>query len=577
LPERAPPTPLSTPRPRRRALAALIVPVLVCAIAGCGSSSHADGTEADPATAVPATVPLYLGATVRPAGAESSGALAAGKKLTGQADPYLRLLGALRTPGSPALDLSRDVDPWLGPHAGLFLNSLSAAGPLLSVVQKALSGSGQPSSLNFGGSGGVDGALVMDTSDASAARAFLATQAKRAGAHSRSYRGVSYEVTGAGLALGLVGRFAVIGSEAGLRGVIGATQGETALSAAAGYKKLTAGAPAGAIGHLFVNPEAGAPAPGGDSGLLALLSGRREANISLLAKAGSLTLDVDTLAAPGTGAGLLSGDPQSAKALAELPGESWLSIGLDKIGANLPGDVAGLRALGSLLGGESSSEATATLSIGSLVAGLTGPLSVLGADSAQARQDYRDWMGSGGIFTGGSSVLELKAGVVILSNDPARSKAAVAKLGAQLRRAGDSVTPARIAGTEAAISARVNGLPLAMDIAAGRGADGRARFVLGLGEESVKAALAPPSTLSGSAARTAGIATLGESIQPSLLVDFPTLLGLLESIGLTEDPSLAQFLPYLRATSTLSGGGKALGGELERFRIVLGLHQAGQE
>ena len=55
----------------------------------------------------------------------------------------------------------------------------------------------------------------MDTSDATAARSFLATQAKRAGAHAASYRGVSYEVTAAGLAFGLVGRFAVIGSENG--------------------------------------------------------------------------------------------------------------------------------------------------------------------------------------------------------------------------------------------------------------------------------------------------------------------------------------------------------------------------
>ena len=57
------------------------------------------------------------------------------------------------------------------------------------------------------------------------------------------------------------------------------------------------------------------------------------------------------------------------------------------------------------------------------------------------------------------------------------------------------------------------------------------------------------------------------------MLDFPTLLSLLEGVGLTEDPSLAEFLPYLRAASTLAGGGRALGGEVERFRLVLGLHQ----
>jgi hypothetical protein len=206
--------------------------LLLLALAGCGSSSHADGTEADPATAVPAASPLYLGLTVRPSSSQSAGALAAGKTLTGQANPFPRLLGALRTPGSPALDYKRDVASWLGPHVGLFVDSLASAEALLGPLQKTLTGSGQITPLPFSG-GQVDGALVMDTTDASAARSFLATQAKRAGAHASSYRGVSYEV-GSGVAFGLVGRFAVIGSEAGLRGVIGATQGEAKLSSATG-------------------------------------------------------------------------------------------------------------------------------------------------------------------------------------------------------------------------------------------------------------------------------------------------------------------------------------------------------
>ena len=114
LPSDLPPT----ARPRRistrRRLAALAVTALAAAIAGCGSS-HPDGTEADPATAVPAAAPVYLGATVRPTGSQRTGALAAGKDLTHQADPYLRLLGALRTPGSPALDFKQRRGVVAGP------------------------------------------------------------------------------------------------------------------------------------------------------------------------------------------------------------------------------------------------------------------------------------------------------------------------------------------------------------------------------------------------------------------------------------------------------------------------------
>ena len=60
-----------------------------------------------------------------------------------------------------------------------------------------------------------------------------------------------------------------------------------------------------------------------------------------------------------------------------------------------------------------------------------------------------------------------------------------------------------------------------------------------------------------------------------MVLDFPTVLTLLEGIGLTEDPTISKFVPYLRAISTLSGGGRELGSEVQRFRLVLGLAHAG--
>ena len=98
--------------------------------------------------------------------------------------------------------------------------------------------------------------------------------------------------------------------------------------------------------------------------------------------------------------------------------------------------------------------------------------------------------------------------------------------------------------------------------------------MLGLGEASVTAALNPPSTLSGSrAGERRGARALGEGIQPSLIVEFPTLARPARRLGLTEDPSISKLVPYLRAVTTLAGGGHALGGGVERFRLVLGLQQ----
>jgi hypothetical protein len=71
--------------------------------------------------------------------------------------------------------------------------------------------------------------------------------------------------------------------------------------------------------------------------------------------------------------------------------------------------------------------------------------------------------------------------------------------------------------------------------------------------------------------RSSASTALGEGIQPSIVFQVPTLLSLLEGIGLTEDPTISKFVPYLRAIATVSGGGKKLGGEGERFRLALGI------
>jgi len=161
--------------------------------------------------------------------------------------------------------------------------------------------------------------------------------------------------------------------------------------------------------------------------------------------------------------------------------------------------------------------------------------------------------------------------VAIGSTNPAGSHAAVGELAARLRAKGIEVASVSIAGTDAAIAVRLNGLPVVLDIANGTDSSGQTKFVLGIGEASVAAALSPPSTLSGSAPLSAASAALGEGIQPTLIVDFPTLLSLFEGLGLTEDPSISKLIPYLRSATSLAGGGHPLSGEVERFRLVVGL------
>jgi hypothetical protein len=113
-----------------------------------------------------------------------------------------------------------------------------------------------------------------------------------------------------------------------------------------------------------------------------------------------------------------------------------------------------------------------------------------------------------------------------------------------------------------------------LNVAAGTSSGGTPVFVIGLGEASVAEALSPSGSLAGSPAHTAAASTLGEGIEPSLIFQAPTLLSLLEGIGLSEDPTLAKVIPYLRNVTTISGGGHELGNGVERYRLVIGLRPA---
>lgn len=620
---------MHTPRlPRSVAalLLALASTALLIALAGCGSSSS-PGTSADPASMTPASAPLYAGAVVQPDGALKTDATAAATTLTHQPHAFNRLVGVLQAPGTPPLDYSKDIAPWLGPNAGIFLSSLSITSAGSAQLQQLLtqvlqSGSSTTSAWPFSATG-IQGAIVLDTSDATKAGSFISTEAQHAGAHAASYRGVSYQATSAGEAFGIVNRFAVLGTVTGLHNVIDTSLGGPPLAHGADYSKLLASAPAGALAHVYSAPDAsasgnaasgsgstaaggsgsasgGSTSSGASSGasgggtqsldsLLGLLGGTRTLNVSVVPSPSSIALDVDSLVsdsspASGGNGGLVASAGEGAQALSELPGESWLAAGLGKVGVGLSGDVRALHSLASLItslggssaAGSSGEEGAGGFNIKGVLEGVLTPLSALSAPGAQTQHDFLSWMSSAGLFASGSSIVNLRGGIVLGSKDPSLSKAAVAKLGAALTKSGGSVQSISIPGTDAAISARVNGLPVELDIANGRSSSGQTKFVIGLAEASVTDALNPPSTLSSASSASVAATTLGEGIRPSVIVEFPTLLTLLEGVGLSEDPSISKALPTLRSLTTLVGGGKSLGGGIERFRLVAGLQQAEQ-
>jgi hypothetical protein len=534
-------------------------------LAGCGSS----GSSGEPASLIPASAPLYASLAIKPSGGSSGEASTAAKKLTHLAEPYGSVAQALLSSEGSHVEFKRDIEPWVGDDASLFITSLdtSKLPQSSSSVQALLEGglSSAVSSLGTDafGSSAAQGAIVLETSDVGGARSFLTKRAHEQQAHAATYRGISYQVSSSGAAEGIVKSFAVIGSETGFKSVVDTSLGGPAITSASGYSKP----PSNAIASVYVQPEALVKAVHGSSGatsqgislLSQLFAGAQSASLSVTPTSNSISLQGEIHSASGSAP--LFGQ-EGAKALGELPSGAWLAAGLGNVGANLPSALALLHSV--------SSFATSTV-----FASLGGPaieklFTALDSPSAKLQQDFGSWATSGGMFVSGTGLFNLQAALVISSRNPSASRAAVGKLAKLMQGAGAQVASAQIAGANAAVSVKLQGFPAVIFIANGQGTNGQAKFVLGLAQQSVQGALAPSSTLSTSPAYSSATSALGGGIEPSLIVEFPTMLGFLEGLGLTQSPGISNLVPYFKSLGTLTAGASSQGG-VQHFRVVLGL------
>lgn len=584
--------------PMRPALATPLAAatLAMAALAGCGSTSPG-GTDASPASVTPATAPLYLEAVVKPEGTLKSDTSADAHTLTGRQHPFEGLLELLAGPTGKAPNYAKEVEPWLGTHAGAFISGVSLAHAqgllggetLTKVLSEGLSGLeaallGQGGLQALLGASSAQGALVLDTSDVEKAKQFLEGQARGAGAHTTSYRGVTYQVSSDGVAEGVVHKFAVIGSEAGMKSVIEtATGGGAALAHSGGYGKLTSTAESGALANAYLSPEqlAGATGHSGGSGggggaesILPLLEGMLgnpgQLYLSAIPGPHQLALDLDTLPASsgatsgggksGSSAGGVLGEG-GAQVVGGLPGNSWLALGIGDLGAALG---HGARGLSTTIGG-----LTSALDIGGIDFGKL--LAPLHSRSLEVQRDLLSWAGATGVYVSGTSVLELQAALVIDSKNPSASRAAVGEFAQAYREAGGQTSPTRVPGTETAVIVRLPNFPLQLTVAAGQG-----KFVAGLGSSSIKEALSPQTTLGASPTYTAAESALGHGIKPSAIVEFHTITGLLESLGLNQAPGFSGFASSIAPLGTVTaGGGASLGEGVTRARVVIQLQSSG--
>ena len=473
--------PTTVRRPSRRRLPALLAALVTAAgaVAGCASSSGA-GSGSDPAAAVPASAPVYAEAVVAGGGKEQQDAQAALGKILGTTDPQGQVVALFDQGG---VQFARDIQPWLGDRVGAAALTLGKQG---------------------------DKIVVAASRDDAAATAALGRILP--GATERSYRDVSYRVAtkdGRPLAAGVVGDAVVFGSENGLKAAVDASKGSS-LAEGDQLKEARSTVRQERSGFLYVDV-AGflRQALGASGGGAAQLAPFVDPVAQALPKTFAAALDAEPglvrvdSAAFGNGGGARAAG-SGADALAGLPGDAWLGLGVGELGQTVNGFIDRVSAGSGLAG------------VG-LQALLGQAQQGLGLD---IRKDLLGWMGDAGVFVAGSSADNARAALVIASKDPAATQRAVRALETLARRSGD-VSALHAAGVDVGFAVKRPGGKEDLLVAAAGD-----RFVVAGGRKALDEALSPGSRLGDAPAFRDAAAKLSAGVRPSYFVDVRKLSGL---------------------------------------------------
>jgi len=500
----------------------------VCAaLAGCGGSGGS--SDADPAKIVPGTAPLYAEVVVRPEGDQRDQLEAVLRKVMRTGDPGAKIRSAFdRATREDGVTWERDIKPWLGERAGVFLTGFDRGGEAAAAV-------------------------VMTATDTDKAMAAL-RKGERA-PRKKTYKDVSYEVYSGGNSAGIVEGFAVAGTEQGLRQAIDASKDEErSLSENDDYDKSREEVGDEGLSTIYADPggllnalsSSGAVDRNAVTALRQILmsSGGEAVGASVRAEEDRFEVESATLGVKKSSvpAGNASG------ALTRLPGDAWLAAGIGNIGGRLDQSLRQAGQLGAIAGFDLES--------------------VLGQVRRQSgidvRRDLLSWMGDGGFFVRGTSLGDAGGALVVQSKNPERSRAVVAKIGRFLRSQGAPVRALRDApGVDAGISVRFGNFEAALAAAGDR-------FVIAVGASALEAALSPSEKLGDSAGFKSAAEQLGGDAKPTFFFDMQPLLQLVEGLGVGDDPDYRKAQPYLRAFSTIAAGAKR-DGDIQRGKLVVGV------
>lgn len=516
---------------RIRLLSLLAVVAAAIAIAGCGGGGGGSGS--DPATLVPAKAPVYVEATIAPQGDLKSNIEALAKNVAGIDD-----LGALiveetekaAAKSDESFKYSKDVEPWLGEKAGLYLESYDGN--------------------NFKGYG-----IAVQSTDNAAAQEFIDNFVKSndGSLKKSSYEGVEYEVeTKDGEALGIVGDFVVFTeTEQSFKAMVDASKGES-LSEADAFTSAMDAASSESLADVYVDI----------GGLIEQTPG---------------TIDPETEAFLET-AGL---EPQEATAVASLvPGSDQVEIDFasNVSGKNPPtGDASDL--LGSLPGGSFAAFASADFGkrFGEAIdridaAGIPGQLEPNELKSAMKAagidlESISASIGDIGVFAEGNTEDNLTGALVLTTTGSKEATNTVSNIGLLLRASGTPGVTA-ISGKATGFSIRDPELGRKPLVVAAAG--NRIAISYGLAASAQALTAGKSATLAEDPAYMEAVAALG-STPIAGFIDGPAAVQLASAlVPPAEQEGFQEAKPYLDKIA-FAAFGAGSSGELATAKLIIGL------
>ena len=516
----------------RAAVLALICALPAFAAVGCGGGASGSG-DTDPTSMVPAGVPVYIEASVRPEGELRENALAAAGKLLSTPDPAGRLrelLDEQLAEEVPGASWERDLAPWLGEKAGVWVSGLDQQQPTV--------------------------AAIIASTDADAARAAIERLQKAGGGtrQPRTYKEVTYTLDGDGTAVGVVDDWVVTGTESGFKRTVDEREGDH-LDGVERYTEAVDALEEDRLGHYYVDPRG-------------LLDAARKQNPSATAQLDQFKslFPVDKLG-PITGAFTADGEGMAFDTvISDLPDGPMRRLAALAVGGqtelleSLPGDAWGAFATPAI--GEALEELVNSFAGALGGAALTAQLQQ--ATGLDLQRDLLAWMGDLGVFVRGTTEQTVDGALVVTSRDDERAATAFGKLAGLLgRQTGTKVEPVSVAGAESAFEVSQPGSTQRVYLARAEG-----RVVAAVGKDAATAALDPKSKLADSAVLGQAKDVLGDGNAPSFVLAMPSVLALVEAMGET-DADYAEAKPYLETIGVIAGGGSTEDDDV-RSRVAAG-------